>query len=376
MLAAIANRRARPLKVCLVVPYDLSPEGGGVKQHAIHLTAALRRLGDDVTIIGPSSRPIEDPDIRGFRGVINVPSNGSDNMLGIFVSPRKVFRFFRERSFNVIHFHEPHSPSISYWASWATLRTPHVATFHAYAESNSALLARKLSGKTIFPWIQRGIAVSPAAARYASGAWNRQLTIIPNGVPTKIFTPTAHAQRPAGPLRLLFVGRLGDTRKGARYMLEAFARLRAKGCDATLDVIGELGNFGAVPEIPGLTYWGEVGLDQLAQAYRRSDVLVAPSTGQESFGIILLEAMASGKAVVCSDIDGYRGVIGPEGARFVTPSCADALERGLADIVALGPEARQAMGSANLRAAAEFDWDNIVHRVRDEYLHAMAAVSY
>src|SRR4051812_25174183 len=111
----------RSLKICHVVPYDLSPEGGGVKQHALHLAAALRQLGDDVTIIGPASKPITDgTGVRGFRGVVNIPANGSDNLLGLFVSPIKVWRFFRQRKFDVIHLHEPLIPTIAHLTTWAT----------------------------------------------------------------------------------------------------------------------------------------------------------------------------------------------------------------------------------------------------------------
>jgi phosphatidylinositol alpha-mannosyltransferase len=359
--------------VCLVVPYDLGPKGGGVKQHAVHLAEALLRLGDDVTIIGPSSpdAPLENSRMVGFRGVVNIPYNGSDNMLGIFVSPRKVWRFFRERSFDVIHVHEPQSPALTYWTAWSTPRTPHVATFHAYSESNSAALARKFSGATIFPWFQRAIAVSPSAARYASAAWSKHMTIIPNGVPTRLFMPTPVTGEQHGPVKLLFVGKLGDVRKGARYLFEAYARLKAQGANVTLDVVGELGNAEKPPQLPGLTYWGEVGLDELVARYRACDVLVAPSTGQESFGIILLEAMASAKPVVCSDIDGYRGVIGTDGAAFAPPGDVPALEAALAKIVDAGPWTRQNMGQANLRKAQAFDWDNLVHRIRGEYLAAM-----
>jgi phosphatidylinositol alpha-mannosyltransferase len=373
MVTETARKCTRPLRVCLVVPYDLGPKGGGVKQHAVHLGEALTRLGDDVTIIGPSSshEPLESARMVGFRGVVNIPSNGSDNMLGIFVSPRKVWKFFRERPFDVIHVHEPQSPALTYWTAWSTPKTPHVATFHAYSESNSAALVRKVCGAALFPWFQRAIAVSPSAARYASAAWSKDMAIIPNGVPTRLFIPTPVTGEQQGPVKLLFVGSLGDTRKGARYLFDAYARLEASGAKVSLDVVGALGSASPPPELPGLKYWGEVGLDDLVAHYRACDVLVAPSTGQESFGIILLEAMASAKPVVCSDIDGYRGVIGPDGASFVPPGDVPALEAALANIVTVGPWTRQNMGQANLRKVQMFDWDYLVHRIRGEYLAAM-----
>jgi len=168
------------LRVCMMVTYDMASPGGGVKQHALHLAASLRRLGDEVMLVGPSSVPTDDPDVRSFGGIVNIPANGSDNNLGLLVSPRAIAKFFREHHFDVIHIHEPLQPALSYWTVWLTRHVPHVATFHAFMEEEGFMLrwARKAWGATMFPWIQRAIAVSQPAARYASGAWNRELSII------------------------------------------------------------------------------------------------------------------------------------------------------------------------------------------------------
>jgi phosphatidylinositol alpha-mannosyltransferase len=239
--------------------------------------------------------------------------------------------------------------------------------------------ARKAWGATMFPWIQRAIAVSEPAARYASAAWRRELTIIPNGVPTDIFTPPGSAaaavpgSAPPGPVKLLFVGRIGDERKGARFLFEAYRGLIARRLPVTLDVVGELGEAAPPPELPGLTYHGAVAFDRLPELYRGCDVFVAPSTGQESFGIVLLEAMASGKPVVCSDIEGYRQVATTEGSLLVRPSDAAALEDALVRAVQIDPEQRRRQGELNRRHAEAFDYDRLAERVRNEYLLAIAA---
>ena len=358
----------------MMVTYDLASPCGGVKHHAQQLAAALRRGGDSVTVVGPSSATLKDPNTHTFRGVVNVSANGSDNMLGIFVSPVSIAKFFRDNPFDVIHVHEPLQPSLSYWSVWMTRNIPHVATFHAYAEAEarSFLMARKAWGKTIFPWFQRGIAVSEPAARYAQASWGRPLTIIPNGVPTDIFTPPED-HKTNGHVRLLFVGRIGDRRKGARYLFDAYRGLVERQLPVTLDVVGELGGAEPPPQLPGLRYHGPVGFDRLTELYRGCDVFVAPSTGQESFGIVLLEAMASAKPVVCSDIDGYRQVAIPDGAFLVPPANAAALEAQLAHVVQLDPATRARQGVLNRRAAEGYDWDRLANRVRDEYVLAMSA---
>jgi phosphatidylinositol alpha-mannosyltransferase len=371
----------RRLRVCMMVTYDMASPGGGVKQHALHLAASLRRLGDEVMLVGPSSVPTDEPGVHSFRGIVNVRANGSDNYLGILVSPRAINRFFREHHFDVIHIHEPLQPALSYWSVWLTRRIPHVATFHAFMEREGRVLrwARKAWSATMFPWIQRAIAVSEPAARYARAVWRRDLPIIPNGVPTDIFTPplatppVGAARRPDDPVKLLFVGRIGDERKGARFLFDAYAGLVARKLPVTLDVIGELGTASAPPELPGLTYHGAVPFDRLPELYRGCDVFVAPSTGQESFGIVLLEAMASAKPVVCSDIEGYRQVATTEGSTLVPPSDAGALEDALARVVATDPDTLRRHGELNRRHAEAFDYDRLAERVRHEYRLAIAA---
>ena len=361
----------------MMVTYDMSSPGGGVKQHALHLAASLRRLGDEVTLVGPSSVPTDEDGVHSFGGVINVPANGSDNFLGLLVSPRAIAKFFREHPFDVIHIHEPLQPALSYWSVWLTRKIPHVATFHAFSEDEGLVLrwARKAWGMMMFPWIQRAIAVSEPAQRYASDAWSRELTIIPNGVPTTIFRPPGpgDSHEHGAKVKLLFVGRIGDVRKGARFLFEAYAGLLARKLPVTLDVVGELGHAEAPPDLPGLTYHGPVGFEQLTTLYRACDVFVAPSTGQESFGIVLLEAMASAKPVVCSDIEGYRQVATTEGSTLVTPSNAKALEDGLARVVLSDPETRRRHGELNRRHAEQFDYDRLAERVRHEYRLAIAA---
>lgn len=369
------------LRVCMMVTYDMASPGGGVKQHALHLAASLRRLGDEVMLVGPSSVPTDAPDVRSFGGIVNIPANGSDNNLGILVSPRAIAKFFRDNPFDVIHIHEPLQPALSYWSVWLTRHIPHVATFHAFMEEEGAVLrwARKMWGATIFPWIQRAIAVSAPAARYASDAWRKELAIIPNGVPTDIFTPPGYdggdvpVAAPGAPLKLLFVGRIGDARKGARYLFDAYRGLVERKLPVTLDVVGELGTAEPPPQLPGLTYHGAVPFDQLTAFYRACDVFVAPSTGGESFGIVLLEAMASGKHVVCSDIEGYRQVATTEGATLVAPSDAHALEDALAQVVRIDRATLARHGQVNRRHAEDFDYDRLAERVRNEYHQAIAA---
>ena len=369
------------LNVCIVVSYDLDEDGGGVKHHALHLARTLRQGGDRVTVIGPSTVARSTPETVGFRGVVNVKSNGSDNRIGIFVSPVSVWNYFRRNRFDVIHIHEPLQPTLPYWISWFTPGIPKICTLHAFSESASWRLkaARQLCAPLILPFIGRAIAVSKPAARYASDNWRGPISIIPNGVATDVFHPgarTGASWRPGdGVLRLLYIGRLSDDRKGLRFLLEAYGRLRARGIPVELDAVGEQAGAPMPPAMPGFTYHGAVSLAQLVERYRACDVLVAPSTGMESFGIVLLEAMASGRAIVCSDIEGYREVVDDQGAVLVKPQDVGALEVAIAGL-ASDPARIERMGAWNRSRVTAFDWAVVAPRIRCEYEAAMAGADH
>ncbi len=171
-------------------------------------------------------------------------------------------------------------------------------------------------------------------------------------------------------MRLLFVGHWRDPRKGLPFLLEACQRLRASGLRVHLDVVGA--GAADAPAHSGVTFHGPVASEAvMAEHYRRCDLFVAPATGQESFGIVLLEAMACARPVVCSDIPGYRLVVDPAGARLVPPGDAPALARAISDL-AQDPEQRRRMGGLNRRRAEAFEWGQIASRVREQYLGALA----
>lgn len=369
----------RPLRVAVVVPYDVAEEGG-VKRHAFHVAASLRRSGDDVTVVGPLSNGEDVGDgFRGFGGVVNLPFNGADNRMALLLRPSAVRRLFRERDFDVVHVHEPLVPMLPFYAVRFSPRAAHVCTFHMFNEHDGRVFqrVRRLAGRLFLRRFERAIAVSPLAARFAAYHWPAPLALIPNGVPTATYTPPSPGTEVAessAPLRLLFVGNWRDPRKGLRHLLEAVDVLRKDGLPVRLDVVG------AGPRAeeradarPNVSYLGSIAPEsRLAELYRGCDVFVAPSTGQESFGIVLLEAMASGRPIVCSDIPGYRQLVEGAGARLVPPGQAEPLARALFEL-AHDPEQRRRMAVLNRARAEAYDWDVLAGRIRAEYLAALDA---
>jgi len=364
------------LRILIVVPYDLAEPGGGVKHHALGLAKVLRGMGDTVVVAGPTSKPVHGPHLVGFRGVVNVQFNGSANRIGILVNPWAVRRFMRQRTFDIIHVQDPLAPGLPYWMTWFSKDVPKVCTFHAYAERPSLALrlGHRLSAPLVLSHYQRGMAVSQPAAHLVRRVWRRPLSIIPNGVHTDVFTPApsfdvTHPVAPGRPLRLFFCARLSDERKGFVDLLRAYTILRERQIPVALDVAGEAAG-PLPPDLPGLTYHGPLSLRELVERFQACDLLVAPSTGQESFGIVLLEAMASGRPIVCSDIEGYRRVVHAHGAYLSACHSPESLADAIATLAA-DPERRRSMAMVNRQRALDYDWTHVTAHVRSQYLLAL-----
>jgi phosphatidylinositol alpha-mannosyltransferase len=362
------------MKIGLVSPY-VYPLPGGVTEHVRYLYQNLRLRGHDVRIITSShglQRSSEGDVIRLGKG-FSMPANGSVGT--VTISPRYpmlVRDMLEHERFDLLHFHEPFVPFLSL----VVLRestSVNIATFHAYAgfspsyEFGSRVLggyAERLHGR---------IAVSAAARHFIDRFFPGDYKVIPNGVDVDRFrkaVPLARWQD--GTRNVLFVGRL-EPRKGLLELLKAFRILRKTGCDCRLLVVGsgpqerEARRYVLTRRLGGVEFLGRVSDDAKAQLYKSADVYVSPATGRESFGIVLLEAMAAGTAIVCSDIHGYKGVVrrGREGL-LVPPRQPKALAAAIGQLLA-DDELRRRMGRQGAARAEDFSWERVAARVDDYY---------
>lgn len=375
------------MRIALVSPYDLGVPGG-VQSHVRQLAAVLRAAGDEVVLVGPG----EGPDHLAVGASRAVPFNGAVAPValgpGTFGRTSRLLRRLRPQ---VVHVHEPVVPWVG---TAAALRAPRplVATFHAWsAEDRAYRLVRPL-GRAVLRRCAAAIAVSPAAAAYHAGALGVDpgaFTVVPNGVEVARFAGAADdpvaagsaaaadavlVDRPAGEV-VLFVGRL-EPRKGLAVLLEAAARLLAARPQLTVVVVGDGPQRAtAAARLPTdlrhrVRFVGRVDDAALAAWYRTADVYVAPALGGESFGIVLLEAMAAGTVVVASDLPGFRSVVtdGRDG-RLVPvgdPAALAAVLQGLLD----DPGQRAALSAAGRDRAAAHDWSVVAARLRSIYLEA------
>jgi phosphatidylinositol alpha-mannosyltransferase len=362
------------VKIGLVTPY-VYPLPGGVNQHVRYLYENLRLRGHDVRILTSShglQRASEGDVIRIGKG-FSVPTNGSVGT--VTLSPRyvsQVSEVLERERFDLLHFHEPFVPFLSL----VVLRqstSVNVATFHAYGGFSPAY---ELGSRIMGSYAERlhgRIAVSAAARHFIDRFFPGDYKVIPNGVDTGRFrraVPIARWQD--GTRNILFVGRF-EPRKGLLELLKAYRILRKTGCECRLLVAGagplgkEARRYVATRRLKGVEFLGRVSDEEKAQLFRTADVYVSPATGGESFGIVLLEAMAAGTAIVASDIHGYKGVVrrGREGL-LVPPrepkAIAAAIGRLLRD-----DELRAAIGAAGRERAEEFSWERVTAKVDAYY---------
>ena len=372
------------MKIALVSPYDY-PYPGGVVNHIFHLDREFRRLGHDVRIIAACSEDVGDvpPQVMKVSGSIaHIPFAGSVGR--ITLSPRvyrRVKKILKQEQFDVIHLHEPMTPTLALSVLRHVPLSPQsvvVGTFHAYRESShpgydyiKPILER------FFGRLDGRIAVSEAVRDYLAPDFPGDYRIIPNGVDLERFSDPALRpieQFDDGRPNILFVGRL-EKRKGFKYLLQAFAQVKRAVPESRLMVVGAYDKEDKAPFVlyarqhglRDVRFIGCVSEDDLPRYYRTCHIFCAPSTGFESFGIVLLEAMAAGKPIVASDIDGYRGVLEDgEGGLLVQPederSLADALIRLLKD-----PALRGKMGHQGQANATNYCWRKVAQQILDYY---------
>lgn len=377
------------MRIALVSPYSWTYQGG-VNRHVEALAEQFLARGDHVRVLAPwdppdklsrrlharaAPEPREQPDwLVPLGRTIGIGANGAvSNIVPFPDGLVRMRRELRSGNYDVVHVHEPPAPLISWDAS--TFRsTPVVGTFHAY--STNAVpnqTASLLGARRIFNQLSARIAVSRAAEWTARRWYGGEYTIVPNGV--DIESAYMGPKPPAGHLRLLFVGR-AEERKGLPILLSAYEALR-EHVPTRLTVVGadpdEVERRIADPEATErIDVLGKVSHGVLWRALGEADVLVAPSLAGESFGMVLIEAMASGTPPVASRIAGYSDVVtdGVDGV-LVPPADPQALAEEL-QLLWHEPERRAALGKAGRVSAERYAWPRVADEVTEVYERAMS----
>lgn len=372
----------RPLRIGLVSAYDYAYPGG-VSEHMRGLAAALRRRGHEVTVLAPTNALGQERETPGFvRMGRTVPVRGNGSIAHIGLSPflgRRARAVVRAEAFDVVHYHEPLLPTLPLIVLRAH-RGVNVGTFHASAESSVAYQWAQPFLARYFSRLHACIAVSAPARELAEHYFPGDYRIVPNGVDTQRFAP---CQQPYGPFRrpgqltVLCVGRL-DRRKGLEPLLTAFAMLRWRRDDVRLVIVGDgplrpaCERFVALYDVPDVSFAGFVDAAVLPSCYAAADIFCAPATGNESFGIVLLEAMASGIPVLASAIPGFSAILSHDCQGLLLPPGEPGAWVGALDSLLDDPVRRRRMEQAGVVAARRYDWSHVATEVLDVYEDAGA----
>jgi len=367
------------VRIALVCPYDWTRHGG-VRAHVESLAKHLTRR-HDVCIVAPASAAVDGAGVGRYVVPVGRPIPVPYNRSVAPVSPsplaaRRTVKALRAFRPDVVHVHEPITPVVS--AAAATFGPPPVVgTFHAWSDDDRlyrmvAPVARRVARR-----LDARLAVSPAAQAFAGEALGLPLgsfQVVPNGVDVSAYADAAPLPDLVDPERplVLFVGRL-EPRKGLDVAIRAFLRLRAARPSVRLCVVGEGPERRRCQDMvpssmrPHVLFVGAVDEEQKARYHASADVFVAPNVGGESFGIVLLEAMAAGLPVVASNIPGFRGVV--KDARqglLVPPGDALALAGAIGTLLA-NARLRRAMAAEGRLSVARYDWSVVGAEVEEIY---------
>jgi len=366
------------MRIC-VVSDAYYPYPSGVTEHVYNLTRTMREKGHRVTVLTihyPKEK--KEKGVKRLGRVMFVPMNGTLVTVPL-IKPILVRTFFIENSFNIVHLHGPFFPDISHWALKYS-PAPCVATFHTTGFKKITAGAQLY--QKIFPFYKKlkaRIGVSPVAVDFIKPYIPGEYTIVPNGVDTSRFSPYGNKHREIEKIKgkkILFLGRL-DTRKGLGQLLPAFKLLRNE-TDAHLIVAGtgpertKYENYVKENKLQDSVYFlGFVPNEELPSVYHSCDIYCSPALGAETFGIVLLEAMASAVPVVASNIAGYKQVIedGENGLLFNPYSPIDIKQTILS--VLSNNSLRNNLVTSGLESAKQYDWGKIADRIFEIYNKAI-----
>ena len=367
-----------------IVSQSYYPRYGGVTEHVHHTAAELRKRGHEVLIITSHFRRGESANGDGVARIghnLLIPFNGAFVDLAVGLRLEHQMRgLLRTWDFDVLHTHAPLVPTLPLMAVKAA-SCAQVGTFHTTGGPSRLLELMKGYLEPLIAKLDARIAVSNTARDYAAAYFPGHYHVIPNGVDVERFHPSVwpfDEWRTPGTINLLFVGRL-DPRKGVQLLLDAMPEVVERTAGRVrLLVVGDSylrSSFErSVARVARehVHFLGHVPSADLPRWYATGDIFVSPASGNESFGIVLLEAMACGRTVVASDIPGYRSVVVPDtnGVMF-PPGDRAALARTLAAL-ADDPDRREALATRGRARALEFAWPRVTDRIEAVYREVVA----
>jgi len=368
--------RSGPLRVGICAPYDLGRHGG-VNTLIRAQAAALRRLGHQVLVFGASSAPLPDGEVS-LGPCVSIVIGDTETAFGL--DPRSWWaakRVLRTAMFDVVHVHEPLMPLPPWFVLWQAA-VPVIATFSTYRSEGHRWYPRfqGFFGR-LMKRVHVRLAVSEAAKRTVAAHFPGDYEVVPCAIDVERFA--APAPRPATMLpdwrHVLYVGRM-EPRKGVDRLVRAMVTVQTRVPRAQLVIVGggpgreDIEMLARRLEVR-VVFAGRVSDDDLPGYYQHADVVCSPALADESFGIVLLEAMAAGRPIVATRIAGYAELLEGRGlARLVDTGDAPGLAREITSLLE-DPDAARAIGARGAAAARDYDWRTIACRLEAIYRAAL-----
>lgn len=365
----------------LIVADDFYPHTGGVPEHMLYLWQSLRSMGHEAKIMaasfGKNDPYVDENIIRLGRGIL-FPKNKSFAVLNLSLTlPWRLRRFLEKEDFDIVHIHGPLAPVLPYYVLKYS-NAKNFVTFHAAYEDSFGYLLWEPVLEQYFRKVSGLIAVSEVARDSVSKYFPGNYRIIPNGIDTTRFSPAVESMGYSEKFspKILFVGRF-EPRKGLKYLLQAFPMVLREFPSAKLIIVGA----GVLKRyyhtyvekyIKGhVIFVGYVSPEDLPKYYASCDIFCSPATSQESFGIVLLEAMSSGKPIVASDNAGYKTVMqdGDEGVFCKTSDVQSLAEK----VISLLKDKKKMkrMGLKGRAKALTYDWQIITKKIFNFYTEVL-----
>ncbi len=356
------------------------PYVGGISEHIHFLSKELRNRGHQVDILTSKMKntPKKEDNVYRIGTSIIIPMNKSFSRLTIHPLALVHIRdFLRKHRYDIVHIHGSLAPTLPVF----TLKYSkycNFATFHAWHEKSTGYkIFRLYLYKNYFKKLDGIIAVSKAAMHTMAKYFPGEYRIIPNGIDIELYSPKKSTiNSPQGFPKILFVGRL-EPRKGLKYLLEAMPIITSEFQNARLVIIGK----GPLEKVykkmvkdelkKNIIFKGEVTEKEKIEYYRWCDVFCAPSIGHESFGITLLEAMATAKPVVCSRIPGYSEVVEEEkDALLAEPKNPQSIAKNII-LLAKNQDLRKKLAMNGREKAKKYSWKKIAEKIENYYLEKL-----
>lgn len=368
------------MKIAVVCPYNLS-SFGGVQRHIIDSARELFGLGHEVTIISP---PPHDTSILEVNNVCFgsskiVTFNKTDfDISFVYGTEYKKLKFFiTENDFDIIHYHTIWTPFLPLQILLLS-KSKNVATFHDTPPDNLSGKLTKLlfrfAGVILFRYLDAIIAVSDAPAEHLAKQIHKKIHIIPPCINLKRFSPENPSliKKSGNSINILFLGRL-DQRKGIFILLDAFKKITEERLDARLLIAGagheqkKLDQYLEKKKLNNVKFIGRIEDKDKPYLYTSCDIFCSPALYGESFGIVLVEAMASGNAVVAAANKGYKLLLQKQSDHCLAiPGDSEDLYLKLKKLI-LDKKLRDELGAWGLQQSKQYDCKQIIPEIMDIY---------